>query len=97
MIEVIIKSSGMMVNKPRISRILLEDEDAVAVRRRDEETNKVEQLTIGQLYDAHERKCTYVKGQVDQDSHLFNDWFSQKYLKGTSLETSVIGIEYRRL
>lgn len=96
MIEAIIKSAGALVNKPNFYRIVLEDENIVAVRRKDEETNKVQEFTIKQLFDASLKTSNYLiaKGEIDQ--HLFKEWFSQKYIKGTSLETRIIGIEFNR-
>lgn len=98
MIEAIIKSSGVLINTPRITRIVIENENDIAVKRKNEDTEKIEQLTIAQLFDSFLKKSNYLSStQTEPDTKLFEDWFSQKYIKGKSLETSLINIEFRRI
>jgi hypothetical protein len=94
MIEVHIKFAGALIDRPRIAKILIEDESSVAIRRKDEETNKVEQFTIAVLFDTFQKKASY--NSFGPDSRLFEDWFSEKYIKNTGIESSIIGIEYIR-
>lgn len=88
-----------MIDRPRITRILIEDEDVVAVRRKDEETERMIQLTIRQLFDGWSRKSSYLKTEedVEVDPSLFPEWFSAKYLNGKGLQNSIISIEYTRI
>lgn len=96
MIEAIIKSSGSIINKPVIHRVIIEDETAIAVKRKDEETNKVEQLTIAQLFDSFLRKSSYTINGIEVDSKLFTEWFNQKHLN-KSLQSRLISIDFRRI
>lgn len=96
MIEAIIKTTGAFIDRPSITKILLENEKEVAVRRKDDETNKIEQFTIGELFDSHLKRGHYsLTGGLASD--LFEDWFTSKFIKGKSLETRIISIEYKRV
>ena len=99
MIEALITVTGAIIDRPRTVRIILEDEDVVAVRRRDEDTEKVVQLTIRDLFDAYlSKKGAYIKvdsGEID--STLFQDWFSTKYIVGKNIQNNIISIQFNRL
>jgi hypothetical protein len=95
MIKATVKSTGTLINKPRITTILLEDENAIAVRRKNEETNRIEQFTIGELFDSFYKKASYNQNIADQ--RLFEDWFSQKYISGKNIQNSIISVEFSRV
>lgn len=95
MIQATIKSTGTLINKPRITTILLEDENVVAVRRKNEDTNKIEQFTIGELFDSFYKKASYNQNIADQ--RLFEDWFSQKYISGKNIQNNIISIDFVRV
>ncbi len=99
MIEALITTTGAIINRPRTVRIVIADEEAVAVRRRDEDSNDVIQLTIRDLFDAYlAKKGSYIKldsGEVD--SLLFQDWFSTKYIVGKNIQNNIISIQFNRL
>jgi len=98
MIEATIRVTGGIINKPQRLKLIVENEDEIAVRRKDEETNKIEQLTICQLFDSFFAKSSYHKNGGDTvDSSLFESWFFQKYIKGKNVENRIISIEYKRL
>lgn len=98
MIEAIIKSTGALIDRPRISRIVIENESVIAVKRKNEETEKIEQLTIAQLFDSFLKTSNYLSSvQTEPESKLFEEWFSEKYIKGRSLETSLISLQFRRI
>lgn len=92
MIQAVVKSTGTFIDKPKINKILLEDESALAVRRKNEETNQIEQFTVGELFDSFYKKSGY--NDFGPDSRLFEDWFSQKYLKN---KNNIISIEFSRV
>lgn len=95
MIEAVIKSTGNTINKPVVNRIIIENETDVAVRRKDEETGRVEQFTIGELFDSYQKKSSYKKDVPD--SSLFEEWFSNKFIKGRNLESRIISIQFHRV
>jgi hypothetical protein len=95
MIEAVIKSTGNIVGKPVVNRIIIENEGDVAVRRKDEETGKIEQFTIGELFNSYNRKSSYKKNEPSPS--LFEDWFSSKYIKGRNLESRIISIQFYRV
>lgn len=98
MIEALITVTGAMINRPRTVRIVIADETVVAVRRRDEDTDKVIQLTIQDLFDGYLAKGSYIKADVGEvDPALFQDWFSTKYIVGKNIQNSIIGIQFNRL
>lgn len=97
MIEATVKVTGGIINKPQTLKLIVEKEDEIAVRRKDEETNKIEQLTIRQLFDSFYTKSSYHKSGDAVDSSLFESWFFQKYIKGKNLENRIISIEYKRV
>jgi hypothetical protein len=95
MIEAVIKSTGNIVGKPVVNRVIIENESDVAVRRKDEETGKIEQFTIGELFNSYNRKSSYLKNEPDPS--LFESWFSGKYIKGRNLESRIISIQFYRV
>jgi hypothetical protein len=98
MIQATIKRTGMFIDKPQFHTILIEDEDVVAVQKRDEDTNKLIQLTIRDLFDGYSKNASYLKGGSPEiDSTLFVDWFNSKYITGKGIQTGIISIEYKRL
>lgn len=98
MIEATIKVTSGIVNKPQTLTLIVENEDEIAVRRKDEETNKIEQLTIRQLFDSFFKKSSYNRsGSEDVDSNLFESWFHQKHIKGKNIENRLISISYKRV
>lgn len=92
MILATIKSAGTFIDKPKIAYITLQDETALAVRRKNDETNQIEQFTIGELFDSFYKKSGY--NDFGPDSRLFEDWFSQKYLKN---KNNIISIDFVRV
>ena len=94
MIEAVIKSTGNIVGKPVINRIIIENEGDVAIRRKDDETGKIEQFTIGELFNSYSKKSSYRKNEPDPS--LFEEWFSNKFLKGRNLESRIINIQFYR-
>lgn len=92
MIKATIKSTGTFIDKPKISEIVINDESVVAVRRKNEDTNQIEQFTIGELFDSFYKKSTY--NSLLPDSRLFEDWFSQKYLRNNN---NIISIDFSRV
>jgi|688.fasta_scaffold979120_2 hypothetical protein len=97
MIEAIIKMTGAMIDKPVFKKIIIEKEDDIAVRRKNEETEKIEQLTIAQLFDSFLKKSNYIKTGDEVDYTLFESWFLQKFIKGKNIESRIISIEYKRV
>jgi hypothetical protein len=95
MIEAVIKSTGNIVGKPVVNRIIIDNESDIAVRRKDEETGKIEQFTIGELFDSYNRKSSYRKNEPDPS--LFESWFNSKYIKGRNLESRIISIQFYRV
>lgn len=95
MIEAVIKSTGNIVGKPVVNRVILDNESDIAVRRKDEETGKIEQFTIGELFDSYNRKSSYRKDEPPPS--LFEDWFSSKYIRGRNLESRIISIDFHRV
>jgi hypothetical protein len=95
MIEAVIKSTGNTVDKPVVNRIIIENESDIAVRRKNDETNKIEQFTIGELFDSYNKKSTYRSNAPE--SSLFEEWFSVKYIRGRHLESRVISIQFYRV
>jgi hypothetical protein len=95
MIEAVIKSTGNIVGKPVINRVIIENESDIAVRRKDDETNKIEQFTIGELFDSYNKKSSYRSNMPD--SSLFEEWFSSKYIRGRNLESRIISVQFYRV
>lgn len=95
MIEAIIKSSSNIINKPFIKKIIIENENDIAIRRKDDETGRIEQFTIGELFDSFNKKASY--NVNTPDSLLFEEWFSNKFIKGRNIENSIIGVQYHRI
>jgi hypothetical protein len=92
MIEAVIKSTGNIVGKPVINRIIIENESDIAVRRKDDETGKIEQFTIGELFNSYNKKSSYRKSEPDPS--LFEEWFGNKFIKGRNLEGRIISIQF---
>jgi hypothetical protein len=92
MIEAVIKSTGNIVGKPVINRIIIENESDIAVRRKDDETGKIEQFTIGELFNSYNKKSSYRKSEPDPS--LFEEWFGNKFIKGRGLESRIISIQF---
>ena len=89
--------TGTFINKPSQYTLVIEDEDALAVQRLNEETNKLEQYTIKELFDSYSKKSSYTKDDVIADSDLFPEWFSSKYITGTGFQSRVTSIKYERV
>lgn len=96
MIYAIIKSTGQLIDKPRIQRINIPNEHDIAFRWRNEDTEKSGQLTIAELYDACMVKSSYTKTSPDVviDPGMFHAWFVKKFITGKSIESNLLGIEY---
>lgn len=98
MIEATITITSGIINKPQTLKLIVENEEEIAVRRKDEETNRIEQLTIRQLFDSFFKKSSYDKSGAEEiDSGLFESWFFQKHLKGKNIENRIISISYKRV
>lgn len=96
MIKATMLCTGTFINKPQQYTLFIEDEDALAVQRLNEETNKLEQYTIKELFDSYSKKSSYTKDDNIADSDLFPEWFSSKYITGTGFQSRVISIQYER-
>lgn len=94
MIEAVILSTGSIVGKPVINKVVIQNENDIAVRRKDDETGRIEQFTIGELFDSYNKKSSYRKNEPDPS--LFEEWFSSKYIKGKGLESRIISIQFYR-
>ena len=99
MIKVTMMCTGTFINKPQKYTLVIDDEDALAVQRLNEDTNKLEQYTIRELFDAYTKKSSYLKGdsQTTANSDLFPEWFSAKYITGTDFQSRVTSIDYERV
>lgn len=101
MIRATVKTVGALVNRPRISFIDIEDDSHVAIRRKNEDTNKVEQFTIAELFDFYSKNSSYEQRMGDNENPISADlweiWFMNKYIRGTGLETRLISISYERI
>ena len=96
MIYAIIKSTGQLIDKPRSQMINIPDENEVAFRWKNEDTEKTGQLTIVELYEACISKSSYEKKSPDVEIHpgMFHAWFVKKFITGKSIENNLLGIEY---
>jgi hypothetical protein len=96
MIYAIIKSTGQLIDRPRSQRINIPNENEVAFRWKNEDTEKTGQLTIAELYDACIVKSSYEKKSPDVEIHpgMFHAWFVKKFITGKSIENNLLGIEY---
>lgn len=101
MIQATLKSTGALIDRPIVSYITLPDENQLAVQRKNEDTGKVEQLTIGELFDIWFKKSSYKMRVGDQEEtigpEMFESWFSKKYISGTGLQNSLLSISYERI
>lgn len=99
MIKATLKTTGLMVDQPRVNYLTIDNEDEIAVKKRDEETDKLIQLTIGQLYDAYIHPMSYDKTAdgVYIEPSLFLSWFNSKYITGKGIQTSILSLEFKRL
>jgi hypothetical protein len=101
MIRATVKTVGALVNRPRISFIDVEDESHIAIRRKNEDTNKVEQFTISELFDVYSKNSSYEQRMGDNENPITTDlwetWFMNKYIRGTGIETRLISISYERI
>jgi hypothetical protein len=101
MIRATIKSTGQLINKPRFSYIDIVDEDQLAIQRKNEETNKVEQFTIRELFDFFSKNSIYEKNMGERESSITTDlwetWFMGKYIRGKNIENNIIGVTYERI
>lgn len=97
MIKVTMLCAGTFVNKPQEYTLLIDNEDDLAVQRINEETEKLEQYTIRQLFDSYIKKSSYVKDTTVADSDLFPEWFSKKYIDGTGFQQRIISLSYERV
>lgn len=92
--------TGFFVDKPRHAHITL-DETAPAIERKNEKTNKLERLTVGELYDIFVQSGSYIRDSSDPSEHLTEDhfytWFRAKYIIGTPLEFKVLKITFERV
>lgn len=95
MIEAVIKSTGSIIGKPVVNRIIIENESDIAVRRKDDETGRIEQFTVGELFNSYNKKSSYRKNEPDPS--LFMEWFSNKFIKGRNLESRIIDIQFYRV
>jgi hypothetical protein len=92
--------TGFFIDKPDHRSILI-DETAAAVERKNEKTNKLERLTVGELYDIFVKSGSYIRDASDPSDHLtqehFYTWFRAKYIIGTPLEFKVTKITFERI
>ena len=101
MIQATLKHSGALVNKCRTSYLLIEDETQLAVRRKNEETGKIEEFTIAEIFDVFHKKSSYKKNMGEQEesfgAELFESWFMSKYIVGRGMENNLLEITYERI
>jgi len=100
MIKAVATITGAKVDEPRTVELFIDYESVIAVKRRNEETKKLEQYTIEQLFDAYKAQThsSYKKfndPMVDDD--LFTAWFSQKYIKDTNIEHVLLSLTFERV
>lgn len=95
-LEAHLTTTGTLINKPDVHILRLTNLDTVAVRRKDEETNDIVQLTIQDLYNAYKKRSSYDEKpkNIEVKETLFEDWFSEKYIKGTPFETRIIDLRF---
>jgi hypothetical protein len=101
MIRATIKTTGALINKPRFSYIDINDENQLAIERKNEETNKLEQFTILELFEYYSKNSSYEKRMGERENpvtaDLWETWFMNKYIRGRNLESSLISISYERI
>lgn len=101
MLRAVVKTTGYFIDKPRLSSILIENEDEIAIRRKNPETNKIEQFTIRELFDSFSKNSSYVRNEGDKEQpitpDLFPTWFNNRYVRGKPIESSLIDIKYERI
>ena len=89
--------SGALIDKPKIRRFSLLEND-IALERKNEDTGKIEKLTVGELYSIFSSKGSYETRYKDLETEVpkeyFDAWFREKYLKGTALDSRIISIKY---
>lgn len=101
MIRATIKSTGTLINKPRISYIDILEENKLAIERKNEDTNKLEQFTILELFEFYSKNSSYEKRMGDRENPMTTDlwetWFMNKYIRGRNIENGIISISYERI
>lgn len=98
MIEATLKTAGARINQIREYTMVIEDEDEIVMRKRDEDTGQViKELTIRELFDAYKKRAAYKKGDAESDAFKFESWFSHKFIKGTAMETRLVSLDFRRI
>ena len=99
MIVAYVTITGAFINKPFIHTISI-DEKTAAIERKNEKTNKLERLTVGELYDIFVQSGSYIRDASEPDEHLTGDhfytWFRAKYIIGTPLEFKVLNIRFEK-
>lgn len=98
MIKAIITLNSGQINKHITKEIVLPDERTIAIRRKNEETNKIEEITVGDLFDLFSNRKLYKKTGplVDMDFNMFYEWFTAKYISGKSIQSSIINIKFEQ-
>jgi len=101
MIKATVKFSGNVINKPLIREFIIEDEDQIAIQRKNAETNRVEQFTIRELFDSFHNNSSYSKTDNDINNKITNDlfptWFLNKFIRGKAIEQRIIDVRYERI
>lgn len=101
MIVATIKSTGAMIDRPRISYIQIPNIKDLAIRRMNEETNELEQFTIEEIFDSFDKKSSYRRNEGDRENtistDLFESWFMRKYISGKGIQSNIISIEYKKI
>jgi predicted metal-dependent hydrolase len=99
MIKATVKNSSLFVDKPKKTVIMLNEKD-VALERKNEQTNKLQKITVGELYNLWYLGHDYIKVAVDPSDQItakmFMDWFSAKHLHNKPIGNNIIGIEFEK-
>lgn len=100
MIKVTIKSSSMFVDRPKITEILINEND-VAMETILESTGEKKRITVGQLFDLYKKGYVHYTDGSEPDEQLtpamFEQWFHFKHLEGKPYSQRIISVEYLKI
>lgn len=100
MIKAIITLNSGKINNYLRKEVVLPPEDTIAIQRRDDETKKIEEVTIGELYELFSKRSLYSKSGdrilTEMDFNMFYEWFNAKYIQGKSIQSSIVDIKFEQ-
>jgi hypothetical protein len=100
MIKATIKSTSMFVDRPKVTEILINEND-VAMEPISESTGEKKRITVGQLFDLYKKGSVYYNDGSEPDEQLtpstFEHWFQFKHLEGKPYSQRLISVEYQKI